>query len=61
MINLAGEVLASSEGKRLMRARISRWSEEEGRERSERFDRKDSRESTKSQVGSRKYCDRGGY
>ena len=59
--NLAGGVLASREGRRLVKARISRWSEEEGRERRERFDRKTSSESKKSQVGSRKYCDRGGY
>ena len=59
--NLAGEMMASREGRRLVKARISRWSEEEGRERRERFDRKNSRESRKSQVGSRKYCDRGGY
>ena len=51
--NLAGGVLASREGRRLVRARISRWSEEEGRERRERFDRNDIRESKKSQVRSR--------
>ena len=41
------------EGRRLVKARMSRWSEEEGRERRERLDRKNSRESKKSQVGSR--------
>ena len=40
-----------------MKVRISRWSEEEGRERRERFVRKNSRESKRSQLGSRKYCD----
>ena len=59
--NLAGGVLTSREGRRMVKARLSRWSEEKGRERRERFDRKNSRESRKSQVGSRKYCDRGGY
>ena len=59
--NLAGGVRASREGRKRVKARISRWSEEGGRERRERFDRKNSRESKKSQVGSRKYCDRGEY
>ena len=58
--------MASREGRRLVKARRSRWSEEEeGREERdlirERFDRKNSRERKKSQVGSRKYCDRGEY
>ena len=59
--NLAGGVMASREGRRREKAKTSRWSEEEGRERRETFDRKNSRESRTSQVGSRKYCDRGEY
>ena len=59
--NLAGEVMASREGRRLVKARISRWSEEEGRERREGSERNNTRVSRKSQGRSRKNCDRKGY
>ena len=46
-------MLAPREGRRPGEVKIPRWSEEEGRERRERFDRKNGRASRTSQVGSR--------